>query len=163
MAASLANAKDVAEWIGAQSTGLFNFSPKVRTVPLEMIIQGFDQHHRATRLLAMSRPVYGAIKSYSPEKPVIIFAPDRKQCRLTAVDLLLQAASDDTPNRFLKVDKKLMEPHIALARESALKQTLAQGVGYIHEGFTRSEREMVEEKCFSSTEKSSASTILDEN
>lgn len=48
MAASLANAKDVAEWIGVTSSGLFNFSPKVRTVPLEMIIQGFDQHHRGT-------------------------------------------------------------------------------------------------------------------
>ena len=29
MAASLANAKDAAEWIGASASGLFNFSPKV--------------------------------------------------------------------------------------------------------------------------------------
>merc|ERR1712113_1271522 len=28
LAASLANAKDVGEWIGASSTGLFNFFPK---------------------------------------------------------------------------------------------------------------------------------------
>eukprot|EP00971_Amphidinium_carterae_P235719 4677938-Amphidinium_carterae.1 len=28
--------QDVGEWIGAGSTGLYNFSPNVRTVPLEM-------------------------------------------------------------------------------------------------------------------------------
>ena len=28
--------QDVGEWIGASSTGLYNFSPNVRTVPLEM-------------------------------------------------------------------------------------------------------------------------------
>ena len=30
LAASLANAKDVAEWIGAPAGGLFNFHPNVR-------------------------------------------------------------------------------------------------------------------------------------
>ena len=30
---------------------------------------------------------------------MIIFAPDRKQARLTAIDLLLQAAADDKPRR----------------------------------------------------------------
>merc|ERR1711981_889123 len=54
LAASLANAKDVGEWIGTSNTGLFNFSPNVRSVPLEMVIQVFDIHHRSTRLLAMS-------------------------------------------------------------------------------------------------------------
>ena len=48
------------------------------------VIQGFDIHHRSTRLLAMSRPVYQSIKHYSPEKPVIVFVPDRSGgCRPT--------------------------------------------------------------------------------
>ena len=42
MAASLANAKDVSEWLGAPPSGLFNFHPNVRSVPLEIVIQGFD-------------------------------------------------------------------------------------------------------------------------
>ena len=42
LATSLANAKDVGEWIGATSHGLFNFPPGVRPVPLEIHIQGFD-------------------------------------------------------------------------------------------------------------------------
>lgn len=124
LAASLANAKDVGEWIGAGSNGLFNFSPNVRTVPLELVIQGFDIHHRSTRLLAMSRPVYQSIKQFSPEKPVIVFVPDRKQARMTAIDLLLHAASDDKPKRFLHVSDDAMRPHLAAAREKSLKQTL---------------------------------------
>lgn len=42
LATSLANAKDVGEWIGATSHGLFNFPPGVRPVPLEIHIQGFE-------------------------------------------------------------------------------------------------------------------------
>jgi pre-mRNA-splicing helicase BRR2 len=144
LAASLANAKDVGEWIGAGSNGLFNFSPNVRTVPLEMVIQGFDIHHRSTRLLAMSRPVYQSIKHYSPDKPVIVFVPDRKQCRMTAIDLLLHAAADDKPKRFLHVSDEAMKPHLAAARERSLKQTLEYGVGFLHEGFSSTERAVIE-------------------
>jgi pre-mRNA-splicing helicase BRR2 len=144
LAASLANAKDVGEWIGASSTGLFNFSPNVRTVPLEMVIQGFDIHHRSTRMLAMSRPVYQSIKHYSPEKPVIVFVPDRKQARMTAIDLLLHAAADDKPKRFLHVKDEAMKPHLAAARERSLKQTLEYGVGFLHEGFSQTERAVIE-------------------
>jgi len=144
LAASLANAKDVGEWIGAPASGGFNFSPNVRTVPLEMVIQGFDIHHRATRLLAMSRPVYQSIKHYSPDKPVIVFVPDRKQARMTAIDLLLHAASDDKPKRFLHVSDEAMKPHLAAARERSLKQTLEYGVGFLHEGFSTTERAVIE-------------------
>jgi len=144
LAASLANAKDVGEWIGASSTGLFNFSPNVRTVPLEMVIQGFDIHHRSTRLLAMSRPVYQSIKHYSPDKPVIIFVPDRKQARMTAIDLLLHAAADDKPKRFLHVPDEAMKPHLAAARERSLKHSLEFGVGFLHEGFSQTERAVIE-------------------
>ena len=144
LAASLANAKDVGEWIGAGSNGLFNFSPNVRTVPLELVIQGFDIHHRSTRLLAMSRPVYQSIKQFSPEKPVIVFVPDRKQARMTAIDLLLHAASDDKPKRFLHVSDDAMRPHLNAAREKSLKHTLEYGVGFLHEGFSQSERAVIE-------------------
>jgi pre-mRNA-splicing helicase BRR2 len=143
MAASLANAKDVSEWLGAPPSGLFNFHPNVRSVPLEIVIQGFDVANRSTRLLAMARPCYQAIKAYSPEKPVIIFAPDRKQARLTAIDLLLQAAADDKPRRFVQVEESVMAPHVAAVRESALQQTLAYGVAYYHEGMSESERGML--------------------
>ena len=39
---SLANARDIAEWIGASPHGTFNFSPAVRPVPLEIHLHGLD-------------------------------------------------------------------------------------------------------------------------
>ena len=42
LSTSLANVKDLGEWIGATAHGLFNFPPGVRPVPLEMHIQGVD-------------------------------------------------------------------------------------------------------------------------
>ncbi|CAD7931404.1 unnamed protein product [Amoebophrya sp. A25] len=145
-AASLANAKDVTEWIGASFATMYNFSPSVRSVPLELMIHGFDIHNRMTRLQSMSRPVYQALKSHSPNKPCIVFVSDRKQCRVAALDLLLNAASDDTPKRFLRVKQESIEPYLKtdfVQKRDALARCLAHGVGYIHEGFSAQEIEFV--------------------
>lgn len=42
LASSIANAKDVGEWLGASSQCIFNFPPGVRPVPLEIHIQSLD-------------------------------------------------------------------------------------------------------------------------
>ncbi len=39
---SLANARDVGEWIGASGHATFNFAPGVRPVPLEIHVNGVD-------------------------------------------------------------------------------------------------------------------------
>ena len=39
LSSSLANSKDVAQWLGANTTNTFNFHPNVRPVPLELHIQ----------------------------------------------------------------------------------------------------------------------------
>ena len=54
LATSLANAKDLAEWVGCASNGVFNFHSNVRPVPLELHIQGLDIAHVPSRLLAMA-------------------------------------------------------------------------------------------------------------
>ncbi len=79
LSASLTNARDLGDWLGVTSHSLFNFQPTVRPVPLEIHIQGFDIPHNATRLLAMSKPTYLAIRRHSPDKPVIVFVSSRKQ------------------------------------------------------------------------------------
>ena len=39
LSSSMSNAKDVSQWLGASTTGFFNFHPNVRPVPLELHIQ----------------------------------------------------------------------------------------------------------------------------
>lgn len=41
LSTALANAHDLADWLGCPSSGLFNFKPSVRPVPLEAHMQGY--------------------------------------------------------------------------------------------------------------------------
>uniref|UniRef100_A0A8C3K8M4 Activating signal cointegrator 1 complex subunit 3 n=1 Tax=Calidris pygmaea TaxID=425635 RepID=A0A8C3K8M4_9CHAR len=143
LSSSLSNAKDVAHWLGCSATSTFNFHPNVRPVPLELHIQGFNISHTQTRLLSMAKPVYHAIMKHSPKKPVIVFVPSRKQTRLTAINILTTC--------------KDLVPYLDKLNDNTLKETLVNGVGYLHEGLTAMERRVVEQ-LFSSGEQGGTGT-----
>uniref|UniRef100_A0A665WS52 U5 small nuclear ribonucleoprotein 200 kDa helicase n=1 Tax=Echeneis naucrates TaxID=173247 RepID=A0A665WS52_ECHNA len=88
LSTALANARDLADWLGIVQVGLFNFRPSVRPVPLEVHIQGFPGQHYCPRMASMNKPTFQAIRSHSPAKPVLIFVSSRRQTRLTALDLI---------------------------------------------------------------------------
>ena len=112
LSSSVANSKDLGQWLGASTHGLFSFHPNVRPVPLELHIQGFTITHTPSRLVAMIKPVYHSICKYSPKLPAIIFVPSRKQTRLTAVDLLTFCAADLQPQRFLHCAEEDLQAHL---------------------------------------------------
>uniref|UniRef100_A0A8C9Z2L4 U5 small nuclear ribonucleoprotein 200 kDa helicase n=1 Tax=Sander lucioperca TaxID=283035 RepID=A0A8C9Z2L4_SANLU len=145
LSSSLSNAKDVAHWLGCSTTATFNFHPNVRPVPLELHIQGFNVSHTQTRLLSMAKPVYHAIMKHSPSKPAVVFVPSRRQTRLTAIDILTFCAADVVPQRFLHCTEKDLVPFLEKINDSTLKETLANGVGYLHEGLSATERRIVEQ------------------
>ncbi|XP_006806007.1 U5 small nuclear ribonucleoprotein 200 kDa helicase [Neolamprologus brichardi] len=145
LSSSLSNAKDVAHWLGCSTTATFNFHPNVRPVPLELHIQGFNVSHTQTRLLSMAKPVYHAIMKHSPSKPAVVFVPSRRQTRLTAIDILTFCAADVVPQRFLHCAEKDLAPFLEKINDSTLKETLANGVGYLHEGLSATERRIVEQ------------------
>uniref|UniRef100_A0A1A8I724 U5 small nuclear ribonucleoprotein 200 kDa helicase n=1 Tax=Nothobranchius kuhntae TaxID=321403 RepID=A0A1A8I724_NOTKU len=122
LSSSLSNAKDVAHWLGCSTTATFNFHPNVRPVPLELHIQGFNVSHTQTRLLSMAKPVYHAIMRHSPSKPVLVFVPG-----------------------FCIVTKKDLTPFLEKINDGTLKETLANGVGYLHEGLSATECKIVEQ------------------
>ncbi|KAK1332769.1 hypothetical protein QTO34_006299 [Cnephaeus nilssonii] len=145
LSSSLSNAKDVAHWLGCSATSTFNFHPNVRPVPLELHIQGFNISHTQTRLLSMAKPVYHAITKHSPKKPVIVFVPSRKQTRLTAIDILSTCAADIQRQRFLHCTEKDLIPYLEKLSNNTLRETLLNGVGYLHEGLSPMERRLVEQ------------------
>uniref|UniRef100_A0A665VBH0 U5 small nuclear ribonucleoprotein 200 kDa helicase n=1 Tax=Echeneis naucrates TaxID=173247 RepID=A0A665VBH0_ECHNA len=145
LSSSLSNAKDVAHWLGCSTTATFNFHPNVRPVPLELHIQGFNVSHTQTRLLSMAKPVYHAIMKHSPSKPAVVFVPSRRQTRLTAIDILTFCAADVVPQRFLHCTEKDLTPFLEKINDSTLRETLANGVGYLHEGLSATERKIVEQ------------------
>lgn len=103
LSTALANAPDVAEWMGVSEQGLFNFRPSVRPVPLECHIQGFSGKFYCPRMASMNKPAYAAIQTHSPLKPVLIFVSSRRQTRLTALDLIAFAAADGRAQQFSKL------------------------------------------------------------
>lgn len=143
LSASLANARDIGEWIDAKKHDIYNFSPHVRPVPLELHIQSFSIPHFPSLMLAMAKPAYLAITQMSPDKPAMIFVPSRKQTRGTARDLLAAAVSDDDEDRFLHADVEQMRPLLDRVHEEALAEALSHGVGYYHEALSQSDRRIV--------------------
>lgn len=145
LSGSLADAKDVAQWLGAPAAGTFNFHPSVRPVPLELHVQGFNITHNATRLAAMAKPVYNAILRHALRKPVIVFVPTRKQARLTAFEILTFTAAENKPTQFFHAEEPDLEPFLERMSDKSLRETLTQGVAYLHEGLSANDRRLVEQ------------------
>ncbi|XP_022606538.1 activating signal cointegrator 1 complex subunit 3 isoform X1 [Seriola dumerili] len=145
LSTALANARDLADWLGIVQVGLFNFRPSVRPVPLEVHIHGFPGQHYCPRMASMNKPTFQAIRSHSPAKPVLIFVSSRRQTRLTALDLIAYLATEDNPKQWLHQDEREIEDIIATVRDSNLKLTLAFGIGMHHAGLHERDRKTVEE------------------
>ena len=151
----IANAKEVGDWIGVTnaSKSLFAFSPKVRPVPLEIFIQSFDTQSFSSRLMAMSKPVYNAIKQHTDyNKPAIVFVPSRRQAQLTAIDLITygETLGSYFPNQcsmFLKNENMIsvLAKQSEYLKEPALQQVVNSGVGFLYKGMIQSDLELVME------------------
>ncbi|GJN18769.1 hypothetical protein PR202_gb05967 [Eleusine coracana subsp. coracana] len=144
LSASLANAKDLGEWIGATSHGLFNFPPAVRPVPLEIHIQGVDIANFEARMQAMTKPTYTAITQHAKSgKPALVFVPTRKHARLTALDLCAYSSAEGGGTPFLLGSEDEMDTFTSGVEEETLRNTLKCGVGYLHEGLSELDQELV--------------------
>ncbi|KAG8530050.1 uncharacterized protein KY384_005532 [Bacidia gigantensis] len=145
MSTACANAMDLANWLGVKE-GLFNFRHSVRPVPLEIFIDGFPEQRGFCPLMqSMNRPTFMAIKSQSPDKPVIVFVPSRRQTRLTAKDLINFCGMEDNPRRFVRMSEDDLELNLSRVKDEALRQALSFGIGLHHAGLVESDRQLAEE------------------
>ncbi|CAG8457348.1 10482_t:CDS:2 [Diversispora eburnea] len=152
LSTSLANAQDIGEWIGATPHTIFNFHPSVRPVPLEIHIQSYNIPHFESLIIAMAKPTYVAITTYSYNKPAIIFVPSRSQCKLTAVNLETLCTADGLQDYFLKpslkddqgnLDKKFAK-ELVKVNDEYLRDTLSHGIGFYHEALSTLDKLIVE-------------------
>ncbi|KIP11835.1 hypothetical protein PHLGIDRAFT_124513 [Phlebiopsis gigantea 11061_1 CR5-6] len=141
---SLANARDLGEWIGAPSHAIFNFPPSARPLDMDIHLQSFSIPHFPSLMISMSKPAYLAIVEHAPTKPVIIFVPSRRQCRLTADDLITHCGADDDSNRFLNIEEGDLQPHLDHITDKGLIETLKHGIGYYHEALDKQDKRIVE-------------------
>ncbi|KAJ3184262.1 DEIH-box ATPase [Geranomyces variabilis] len=141
---SLANARDLGEWIGATSQTIFNFKPNVRPVPLEIHIQGYTVPHFASMMVAMTKPTYLAITQLAPGKPALVYVPSRKQARLTAVDILTYAMAEGEEKKFLHCSDEDLAPYLTKVQDRALAETLEYGVAFFHEALSKNDKRIIE-------------------
>jgi pre-mRNA-splicing helicase BRR2 len=95
-------------------------------------------------MLSMAKPVYISIVEYSPNKPVIIFVPARRQCHLTASDILTICIADNNEHRFLNLEPDELEPHLRHVSDESLVELLRHGIGYYHTAMDLQDRKIVE-------------------
>ncbi|EDV19743.1 uncharacterized protein TRIADDRAFT_51100 [Trichoplax adhaerens] len=145
LSSPIANASDLAQWLGVSSSCLFNFHPNVRPTPLELHIQGFHTTHSPTRFITMIRPTYNTILKYSPSKPCIIYVPSRRQTKLTALDIITYCTADGDAHRFLLCPIEKIENYLRHISDSTLKETLLHGIAYVHEGLSDTELRIIEQ------------------
>ena len=145
LSTALANAHDLANWLNIDHSGLFNFRPSVRPVPLQIHVQGFPGKHYCPRMASMNKPAYQAIKTYSPVKPALIFVSSRRQTRLTALDLISLASTEENPKQWLRLPDDELEQILQGVKDSSLKLALSFGIGMHHAGLHEHDRKICEE------------------
>ena len=145
MSTACANAMDLGNWLGVKE-GLFNFRHSVRPVPLQIFIDGFPEQRGFCPLMqSMNRPTFLAIKTHSPEKPVIVFVASRRQTRLTAKDLINLCGMEDNPRRFVRMSEDDLQLNLSRVRDEALREALSFGIGLHHAGLVEADRQLAEE------------------
>ncbi|KAL8832237.1 MAG: hypothetical protein Q9170_004958 [Blastenia crenularia] len=145
MSTACANAMDLGNWLGVKE-GLFNFRHSVRPVPLEIFIDGFPEQRGFCPLMqSMNRPTFLAIKTHSPDKPVIVFVASRRQTRLTARDLINFCGMEENPRRFVKMSEEDLQLNLSRVKDEALREALSFGIGLHHAGLVEADRQLAEE------------------
>lgn len=145
MSTACANATDLGNWLGVKE-GLFNFRHSVRPVPLQIFIDGFPEQRGFCPLMqSMNRPTFLAIKTHSPDKPVIVFVASRRQTRLTAKDLINLCGMEDNPRRFVCMSEDDLQLNLSRVKDEALREALSFGIGLHHAGLVEADRQLAEE------------------
>lgn len=152
LSTALANAHDIADWLGIGIVGLYNFKPSVRPVPMTAYIQGYPEKHYVPRMAQMNKPCYHAIMNHAVKadgvKPTLIFVSSRRQTRLTALDIVAFMTADnkgEKENPFSRLEPHELEYAQRRISDVSLKQTLEFGIGIHHAGLAERDRKVVEE------------------
>lgn len=145
LSTAMANAKDLANWLGIKEMGLYNFRPSVRPVPLEVHISGYPGKHYCPRMISMNKPTYQAIRMYAYNSPSLVFVSSRRQTKLTAVDLISFLATDTDSKQWLHMEENAMAQIVKSIKDNNLKLCLPFGIGIHHAGLEDTDRKVVEE------------------
>lgn len=143
LSCSLADYREVAEWMGAAPENTFNFHPSVRPNSVEVVFNSYEQPIRESRLHMMQKNLMQNVLHYN--RSTLVVVSDKKQARITALDLVSELAAEPAPKRLKKINDRQMEAFAKRISDQYLLHIIDYGIGYIYEGMNEFEREIVEE------------------
>jgi replicative superfamily II helicase len=143
LSCSLADYREVAEWMGASPENTFNFHPSVRPNSVEVVFNSYEQPIRESRLHMMQKNLMQNVLHYN--RSTLVVVSDKKQARITALDLVSELAGEAAPKRLKKINERQMDAFAKRISDQYLLHIIDYGIGYIYEGMNEFEREIVEE------------------
>ena len=168
----LANAHDVADWLGCPQVAIFNFDASARSTPLRIHLQSFvfddTVSNNQSLLSAMTRPSFLSIlESFEDHSDdvsgscAIVYVDNRRQARSLAVDFMTLAMAESARIVNSKDGVDLPEDYSLFARgspmendevtlnESTLAALIPHGIAYYHESLCAKDKAVVSEACAS--------------
>ncbi|KAM7326644.1 hypothetical protein ACRRTK_015122 [Alexandromys fortis] len=145
VSATIPNAEDIAEWLsdGKRPAVCLRMDESHRPVKLQKVVLGFPCGSSQTEFkfdLALNYKVYSVIRTYSDQKPTLVFCATRKGVQQAASVLVKDAKFIISMGQKLRLQKSAYS-----IRDSKLKDVVVYGVGYHHAGLELSDRKLVEE------------------
>jgi pre-mRNA-splicing helicase BRR2 len=110
----LADARDLADWLGIGKIALYNFSPSSRERTCDVKLRSFSIPHHPSLMIAMARSTSELLS-----KPTIVFVSSRKQCLESSLELVNASMS--------------LQHDMDVDFDTALGASVAHGIGCIHE------------------------------
>ena len=145
LSASVLNAKDIGDWIGAKKDHIYNFHPRFRSIPLEINIQGFTQTSYNARQVAMSKPAYKIIKKKSKGQPTIIFTSSARQTSFISSEIITHMINDNSDVKQFVGDSIAIQNALPNIESKTLSEILEYGIGFYHETLSSSDKKAIEQ------------------
>lgn len=144
--ASLNDSGDLATWLDVAPSGFHSFRPSDRDQSLNVTVLTFAIPHSAALFKAMARPASTAILSVRLN-PAIVFVPSRTQCSSVALDLIVSCTLEvNAEAGYLSPDVSpefLQSKYFHRLQDPGLSDLLSKGVGILHSGMHKQDRETV--------------------
>nr|XP_044994605.1 probable ATP-dependent DNA helicase HFM1 isoform X2 [Jaculus jaculus] len=144
VSATIPNAEDIADWLsdGERPAACLKMDESHRPVKLQKVVLGFPCSSNQTEFkfdLILNYKVSSVIRTYSDQKPTLVFCATRKGVQQAASVL-----SKDVKFIMTMEQKQKLQKCAYSLRDSKLRETLIYGIGYHHAGMELSDRKVVE-------------------
>ena len=137
----VACADSLRSWLARESGNkepvLLNYSPNIRPVKLELVIQRYNHYDYKMRLLTMQRPAYRLVNHMSRGKPSMIFVSDFHQ--VLEISEIFKCYSKSEGLGFV-----FPRTNLDKVNEPTLRKYLKYGIGYLYLGMDPNDWKLVE-------------------